>query len=67
MTQPEIDRRRAEVLSDLAPAEETAIRVLDDGAGVLIALVSAPRAEWPRIKKSVQRRFGASTRMNFQE
>jgi hypothetical protein len=65
MNQTELDRRRALVLNDLAPVEELSIRVLNAGDETLVALVSAPHNDWPRIKKSVERHFGVSILIEF--
>lgn len=65
MDQTELDRRRALVLGDLAPVEELSIRVLNAGDDRLVALISAPRDDWPRIKKSVERHFGSSIQIKF--
>jgi hypothetical protein len=67
MDQVDIDRKRARVFDDLAPAEELAMRVLNAGDGLLVALVSAPRADWPRVKRSVERHFGRDTLIKYQE
>ena len=65
MDQTELDRRRALVLDDLAPVEELSIRVLNAGDDTLVALVNAPRNDWPRIKRSIERHFGTSIQIKF--
>lgn len=65
MEQTELDRRRALVLDDLAPVEELSIRVLNADDDTLVALVNAPRVDWPRIQKSVERHFGSSIAIQF--
>lgn len=67
MEQADIDLRRACVFEDLAPAEELSLRVLNSADGSLVALVSAPQSDWPRIRKSIERHFGRKTSIDYRE